>query len=308
MRLPVCSQPVLIHFGVEALAAEWERAVVCVGTFDGVHLGHQQVIRTAVAAAKSEELPCVLVTFDRHPAATLAPERCPPALATLDENLDIFSQCGVSVAAILSFDRKLANTSAEQFLQHILVGKLKASWAVVGHDFAFGKDRVGTPAWLSDRLPTFVVPPFEIEGVRVSSRSIREMIAQGEVEHAAKLLGRWYGLGGVVVGGKRLGRELGYPTINLGRSMTTVLPADGVYAGVCETPHGVYRMAASIGLRPAVGGGERVAEAFLIDYPGHALYGASVRLLFEKRLREERDFPSLEALKEQMALDVRRAK
>jgi riboflavin kinase/FMN adenylyltransferase len=296
-----------VHFGVDMLEPEWSGAVLCIGTFDGVHLGHQAVIRRAVEVGASEGLPVVLLTFDRHPAHVLAPERCPKAVASLDENLTQFSRIGVQVALVLAFTRELSQTSADEFFQLVMVDHVRAKKIVVGHDFAFGKDRQGTPEWLAERIDTEVVPPFMLEGSRVSSSAVRSEVAQGRVEHAGVLLGRPFAIAGVVVSGQRLGRELGYPTINLARSFDQVTPADGVYSGFCQTPHGTYRAAVSIGMRPAVAGTHRTIEAYLIDYPGNDLYGKGVSLSLEKRLREERDFDSLEALKEQIAKDVAQA-
>lgn len=296
-----------VHFGLELLHAEWPRAITCVGTFDGVHLGHQAVIGEAVRHATKGELPCCLVTFDRHPAHILAPDRCPPAISSLSANLTHFRELGVSVAVILAFDTALSRTPAQEFLDHILVGKLRTGELIVGHDFALGHGREGTPDWLARHLPTHVVPPFEMDGRRVSSSDIRRAIQEGRMEDAAKWLGRPFEIEGVVVGGQRLGRELGFPTANLARSFEQVVPADGVYACWSESSRGRFRAAVSIGARPAVGGKTRTIEAYLLDYPGESLYGRTIRLEFVSRLREERDFASLDLLKAQISLDVTEA-
>jgi riboflavin kinase / FMN adenylyltransferase len=293
-----------VHFGLDSFQAEWPACVACIGTFDGVHLGHQAVIGEAVSQAKPLELPCVLITFDRHPAALLHPESCPLAVAPLNVNLREFEKLGVAVAVILAFDRPLSETSADTFLREILKERLFAQKLVVGHDFAFGKDRQGTPEWLSSRIYTVVVPPFVLEGKRVSSSVIRTAISEGRVEEVATLLGRPFEITGVVVAGQKLGRTLGYPTANLARSTKTALPENGIYAGKCDTPFGSFPAAISIGIRPAVGGGKRTVEAYLLNYPGHSLYGCSISIAFERRLREERDFPSIDALKAQIGLDV----
>jgi len=293
-----------VHLGIDVLHAEWERAVVCVGAFDGVHLGHEAVIRTAVQSARAQELPCVLVTFDRHPAAILAPDRNPKHLAPLQENLAQFERLGVSVTLVLPFDAALSRMSADRFLHDFLFQAVKAGEIVVGHDFAMGNGREGNTEWLASRVPTVVVPPFEIGGQRVSSSAIRSAVQGGDVALAAKLLGRPYVLTGVIVGGQKLGRQLGFPTANLARSIDQVVPEDGVYAGWFESATGRYRAATSIGTRPAVGGGARTIESYLLDYPGDSLYGLSCRVDFENRLREERNFPSLESLVEQINRDV----
>jgi riboflavin kinase/FMN adenylyltransferase len=297
-----------VHFGTELLHAEWSSAVACVGTFDGVHLGHQTLIREAVAKAKGLELPTIVVTFDRHPAAVLAPERAPKAIASIEENLAQFQKLGVAVAVILPFDAALSRMSADKFLNDVLRRDMRASEIVVGHDFAMGNGREGTTSWLQARIPTDVIPPFEVDGARVSSSAIREAVVAGHMDVAAKLLGRGFVVSGVVVSGERLGRQLGFPTANLARSFDQVMPADGVYAGEMETPYGVFRAAASIGCRPAVGGVSRTIEAYLLDYPGQSLYGCHVRLRLDAWLRAESDFPSLDALVKQIEQDVQQVR
>ena len=293
-----------VVFGLGALCAEWPRAVVCVGTFDGVHLGHRTVIREAARQAREAELPLVLATFDRHPAATLAPERCPKTLAPLEENLREFRRLGVAVSVVLPFDAETATMSAEGFLENVIRRALRADRLVVGHDFAMGRSRAGTVEWLAGQLPTTVVPPFEIEGVRVSSSVIRKAVETGDVTRANALLGRPFALCGVIVGGQKLGRTLGFPTANLARAVDGVLPADGVYAALFHTSEGRYPAALAIGTRPAVGGGPRSVETHLLDYGGGSLYGTSCRIEVVAHLRDEWDFPSLPDLVAQMEKDV----
>ena len=294
-----------VHFGVEPMHPEWPSAIVCIGTFDGVHLGHQAVIRRAVTLAAERELPCVVVTFDRHPSAILAPDRKPPALASLEENLAEFADLGAAATVILSFKKSLSETSASEFLQHILRGSLKASCLVVGHDFALGRGREGSGEWLAQHIETIIVPPVELNGTRVSSSDVRRAVLSGNVQTARTLLGRPFSLQGVVVGGQKLGRNLGYPTVNLARSFDQALPVDGVYAGACRTPHGLFRAAISIGTRPTVEeAGKRLIEAFLLEYSGQALYGRDVTLRFFDRLRGQERYESFEALTAQIELDV----
>jgi riboflavin kinase/FMN adenylyltransferase len=281
----------LIHFGADTFEPVWPRCLVCIGTFDGVHLGHQQVIGTAVSLALERESPSVLVTFDRHPAEVVAPDRRPLNVASLCQNLRSIERLGMSVSVVLHFDRNLASMSPQEFFDEVLVGRLRADLAVVGHDFAFGKDRAGSLDWLGKHMQTVVVPPFELEGHRVSSREIRELIRTGEVAHAAKLLGRRFAVEGVVTCGDRVGRTLGYPTANL---------------GVCRTVRGSFKAAISVGVRPTVGEGARRAEAFLLDYPGDSLYGTAVTFEFAERLRDEERYSDLESLKAQIARDVQR--
>jgi len=293
-----------VHFGLGALRPEWPASVVAIGTFDGVHLGHQAVIRTAVSQAAAQEIPAIVLTFDRHPASVLAPDRCPRALAALETNLAEFASLGVAATVVLAFDDALSQTPAEAFFREILQNGLRASGFVVGHDFAFGQHRQGTADWLAERLPTEIVPPLTIDGVRVSSSRIRSAIEQGQMVEATRWLGRPFSIHGVVIGGQKLGRTIGYPTVNLARSFDQVLPPDGVYATTARGLFGSYRAALSIGTRPAVGGRDRTIEAYLIDYPGDALYGQTVTLDLHHFLRAEANFPSLQHLTDQIARDV----
>lgn len=294
----------IVHFGCDQLDAGWDGATVCIGVFDGVHRGHQEVIRTAVKVAESHEEPCVLVTFDRHPASIVAPERVPLPLASLAQNLDRFAQLGVAVTVVLPFDESTASTPAADFLEHVLKERLKARRLVVGHDFALGKDREGTGEWLSAHIETQIVPAFEHGGHRVSSSEIRRLVQSGSVERAASFLGRAFSIRGVVVSGQKLGRSLGYPTVNLACSSKQCLPVDGVYGGWCDTSEGKFAAAAAIGFRPTVGGSHRTIEAFLLDYQGKSLYGSCVELGFAFRIRDEMAFEEIEQLKSAMAEDV----
>jgi riboflavin kinase/FMN adenylyltransferase len=278
---------------------------VCIGVFDGVHVGHQEVLRSAVADARSASRPAVLVTFDRHPARVLRPGAAPPMVATLGQNLRAFERCGIDVALVLAFDAALAATPAQAFFDAVLRGLLRAESVVVGHDFAFGHSREGTPDWLEARIATTVVPPLLQGGVRVSSTQIRTAVASGDVEAAARMLGHPYALVGCVVQGLRLGRTLGYPTANVEPIARQVLPGEGVYAGRANTPSGSYLTAVSVGARPTVAGAGHATEAYLLDYPGQSLYGRIVELELWERIRGQARFDDLDALRKQMAEDVR---
>ncbi len=293
-----------VHFGVELLNPEWENAVVCIGTFDGVHLGHQRVVARAVERAKELEVPVIIVTFDRHPAAILNPSKAPKAIASLKMNLEQLQIHGVGLTVVVAFNAWLSRMSAEEFFQSILVEKLKASCVVVGHDFAMGNGREGNTEWLSQRIETIIVPPFEVNNLRVSSSVIREAITTGNLELANSQLGRGFEVQGFVIHGQKLGRMLGFPTANIARSFDQIMPSDGVYASWFFVNGKQFKCAAAIGTRPAVGGTERTIEAYLLDYPGESLYGQHIRLRLEKYLRPEANFPSIEDLKKQMSKDV----
>lgn len=293
-----------VHFGIELLKPEWTQSIVCIGTFDGVHLGHQAVIQSAVAKAQRAELPTIVVTFDRHPSVVLNPSKAPKAIASLKMNLEQFQSLGVGLTVVLPFNAWLSRMSAEEFFRTILTEKLRASSVVVGHDFAMGNGREGSTEWLAERIETEVVPAFEVQGERVSSSLIRKAVNSGDLDKTNAMLGRAFEIQGFVDHGQKLGRTLGFPTANIARSFDQVLPADGVYAATIHFDGECHKCALAIGTRPAVGGGPRSIEGYLLDYNGGSLYGKHVRLRLHHYLRPELNFPSLDALKEQMTADV----
>lgn len=294
----------LVHFGIENIHAEWQSATVVVGTFDGVHLGHRALIARTTEEARRREQPAVVVTFDRHPATVLAPDRVPPQIGTLEQNVINMREAGASACVILPFDAILSRMPALRFYEDILLGCLRANQIVVGHDFAFGNGREGTATWLRERIETVVFPAFEVDGQRVSSSLVRKLVAAGEVGEVQRYLGRPFALAGVVVAGHKRGRDLGYPTLNLARSTAGLIPAEGVYAGDCRTPLGVYRAAISVGRNETFDDERLTVESYLLDYPGESLYGAPVEVRFHKRLRGQERFASVDDLKQQMARDV----
>lgn len=294
----------LVHFGLESVKAEWAESVVCIGTFDGVHRGHHELVKTVVELGREMEVPSLVLTFDRHPAAVLAPDRVPARVASLPQILRVFEESGVSGVVVLPFDKELAATNASEFFDWILVGGLKAKKLVVGHDFALGRGREGTAEWLGERMETSVVQPVSYEGVRVSSSQIRALVRDGKVREAGKRLKRPFAYEGVVVGGQKLGRELGFPTVNLAGSCGQVVPGDGVYAGWANTVAGRFRAAISVGMRPTVEGAGRSMEAYLLDFPGDNLYSTALELEFWDYVRGEEKFGGLDELKLQMGRDV----
>ena len=281
-----------VHFGVELLKPEWEQAVVCIGTFDGVHRGHRQVIGAAVDRARQLEVPVIVVTFDRHPLAVLNPSKAPKAIASLKMNLEQLQALGVG------------RMSAQEFLDTILFEKLRASCVVVGHDFAMGNGREGNTDWLQQHIETIVVPPYEVDGVRVSSSIIRDLVGKGEIEVANRYMGRGFEVQGFVEHGQKLGRTLGFPTANIARSFDQVMPKDGVYATWFFVDGKKFKAALAVGTRPAVGGHGRTIEAYLLDYPGESLYGQHIRLRLEGFLRSEENFSNLDEMIGQMGRDV----
>ncbi len=285
-------------------------SVVTIGSFDGVHRGHQAIIRRAVQRARETGIPAVAVTFDRHPQEAIQPDNSPLYLTTLTTRLRLLMDTGLHDVLVLRFDRTFANLHAEEFVQFILRERLNARHIVVGADFRFGHQREGSVTTLQKAQERFgftveAVQDVLYRGERISSSRIRQAVLNGEVGEASAMLGRAYILEGVVVRGQRLGRKLGYPTVNLSLCTRQVVPRDGIYAGRLWHPRtgAVYTAAISIGVRPTVDGKTRTIEAYLLDFSG-SLYGEEVHLAFFHRLRDERRFESLDALKAQMARDV----
>jgi riboflavin kinase/FMN adenylyltransferase len=268
-----------------------------VGTFDGVHLGHREVIRGSDT----------VLTFEPHPLAVIAPEAAPPLLTTLERKAELLEGIGVDELVVIPFDKDFAAHTAQEFIDEVLVGKLGATHVSVGENFRFGHKAQGDTAMLEadGRFETRVAPLVEIDGEVVSSSHIRGLVLGGAVMYADRLLGAPFVVQGEVVHGDKRGRELGFPTANLVPRSGYVTPGHGVYA--CRTGDG-HLAAVNVGVRPmfVTGRGELI-EAYVLDFDGD-LYGTELRLEFLKRLRGEKRFASVDALVEQMHLDVEQAR
>ena len=265
---------------------------VAVGTFDGVHLGHREVIRGADT----------VLTFDPHPATVVHPGSAPKLLTSLARKAELIAGLGVRELVIIPFDPAFASRSAQDFVDDVLVGRLGATHVRVGENFRFGHHAQGTPELLArdERFATTIVRLLEVSGEVVSSSRIRALLAAGDVAAAAALLGAPFAVAGEVVHGDKRGRELGYPTANLVPDPAYAIPGHGVYATLANG----IPAATNIGVRPTfVTGRGELIEAFLIDWSGD-LYGTRLELTFVERLRGERRFDSVEELVEQMARDV----
>ncbi|GAA6737005.1 riboflavin biosynthesis protein RibF [Thermus oshimai] len=275
--------------------------MVAVGSFDGVHLGHQHLLHRAKEEAQARHLPLLVYTFD---PPTKVFTRGEGFLMDLEEKVEALRALGVEMILAVPFNAEFARRSAEAFLEDLRA--LGAEAVYVGEDFRFGKGRAGTPEALKQVAPVRVVPLLELGGEAVKSSRIRALLQEGRVEEARHLLGRPYSAYGVVVEGDRLGQKLGFPTANLAVHPLKVLPP-GVYAVEAEGPFGRRKGVANVGTRPTLEGKERRLEVHLLGFMG-ALYGAELKVVFLKRLREERRFESLEALKEQIAKDIQAAR
>jgi riboflavin kinase/FMN adenylyltransferase len=287
--------------------------VVAVGNFDGVHLGHRALVETARREAAARAAACVALTFDPHPARVLAADRAPRALMTARQKAEWLERLGVDVWAVLPFTAHVASQAPGTFVEVVLGGALAARAVVVGEDFRFGAGRAGdVPALraLGERLGFAVValPAVRQGGAPVSSTRIREALQAGEVEDAADLLGRPYEVDGVVVPGDARGRTLGFPTANIAVE-NEIVPKEGVYAVVvegAEAPGGTAGVA-NLGRRPTFGGGAPILEVHLLDFRGE-LYGRSLRVSFQTRLRDEVRFEGVNALKAQITKDIQDAR
>jgi riboflavin kinase / FMN adenylyltransferase len=274
---------------------------VAIGTFDGVHLGHREVISGAET----------VVTFDPHPQSVVAPGSQPKLLTTLDRKAELIATLGVEELVVIPFDGDFAARSAEDFVEHVLVERVQATSVSVGENFRFGHKARGDAALLqaNDRFNTRVVPLLEVDGEVVSSSHIRGLVSGGAVQYADQLLGAPFAVDGEVQHGDKRGRTLGFPTANLVPRPGYVVPGHGVYACRVQLPDGtVVPAATNVGVRPqfVTGRGELI-EAFLIDWEGD-LYGQRIRVEFLRRLRGERRFESVDALVEQMGRDVDEAR
>lgn len=287
-------------------------AVVTVGSFDGVHLGHQAVLREVARRAHAAGRASVLVTFEPHPLAVINPAAAPPLLTTAPERREILAQLPLDYGLFLRFDRRLASRSPEEFVREVLLDRCRMRELVFGYDHGFGRGRSGdveTLRRLGVELGFAVdaVAPVDVAGEPVSSGRIRRAVAGGDLATAARLLGRPYTVSGRVTTGERRGRLLGVPTINLGDvPPTKLLPPDGVYAVWVEWRGGRAGGMMNQGPKPTFQDGRRTLEAHLFGFEGD-LYGEWVRIEWVERLRDVRRFAGVEQLQEQLERDRARA-
>ena len=307
--------------GLEATPGDLGRTVVTVGMYDGVHRGHQALIGAAVERAREQGRPCLLLTFDPHPAEVIRPGSHPAILTSLDRKAELVAGLGVDAMCVLPFTPEFMRLSPESFTHTVLVEQLHAAHVVVGENFTYGHRAAGTVDSLTVEGRRF---GFGVEGVplaqladghvTISSTYVRACVAAGDMESAAAALGRPHRVDGIVVRGDRRGRELGYPTANVETPPFTAIPADGVYAGHLvlrdpRTGRSRARLAAamSVGTNPTFQGSRRTVEAFVLDWDGD-LYGEHVGVEFAARLRPMRAFAAADELVAAMADDVERTR
>jgi len=290
------------HFGTNG-----KPAVVTIGNFDGVHLGHRKILGdTRELAARTQAL-AVVLTFYPHPARVLRPAQAPLLLMTLDQRLDAIEKMGLDAALVLPFDEALAKMSAEEFVRKVLKETLQASAVVIGNNFRFGRGQQGDGKLLAlmglDVHPT---APVEVAGVAVSSSAIRLAASEGRMEDAARMLGRPFSLAGEIVAGTGQGRKLVVPTLNLS-TRQELLPKLGVYATETIVGGETYRSATNVGTRPTFDGQRLAIESHLLDFSANLTSG-EMEVRFLKRLRDEQKFPSAESLRLQVLDDITQAR
>jgi len=305
--------------GNEAARARFEKAVVTVGNFDGVHIGHAAILGTVVDRAGLLGAEAVALTFDPHPRKVLQPEAAPAMLTSLEQKLELFEAAGLDAVVVEPFTLEFSRTAPESFIRERLHEQLRPLEVYVGYDFHFGRDRLGSMRLLTEMGPLLgfavtIIPEVRVAAGDVNSSRIRACLAEGEIEAVSALLGRSYSVRGEVVVGDQRGREIGFPTANLA-SENELLPAAGVYAGELllldsSPPETGVRLpvVTNVGRRPTFPEARGLlAEAHVIDWEGD-LYGRRVELSFRQRLRGERKFDGVDALRDQIARDVAAAR
>ncbi|GGT50194.1 bifunctional riboflavin kinase/FAD synthetase [Streptomyces purpureus] len=303
--------------GLEDIPQDWGRSVVTIGSYDGVHRGHQLIIGRAVERAHELGVPSVVVTFDPHPSEVVRPGSHPPLLAPHSRRCELMAELGVDAVLVLPFTQEFSQLSPADFIVKVLVDKLHARAVIEGPNFRFGHRAAGTVAFLTEMGATY---DYEVEvidlslsgsaggGQPFSSTLTRRLVAEGDVEGAAEILGRPHRVEGVVVRGAQRGRELGFPTANVETLPHTAIPADGVYAGWLTADGERMPAAISVGTNPQFDGTERTVEAYAIDRVGLDLYGMHVAVDFLAYVRGMEKFESIEALLEAIAADVKRCR
>jgi riboflavin kinase/FMN adenylyltransferase len=295
---------------LEALARH-RYPVTAIGNFDGVHLGHRAILKAAIDHARAAGGTAFALTFDPLPAKLLAPDRAPRLILAPEDKLELLGLSGIDGVIVLNFTLDLSMLSPRDFARDYLRGKIGAREVVVGHNVSFGHNRAGNAALMVELgremgFDTTVVGPVKIGGIKVSSTKVRELIVAGDLRGAAGLLGRWHSLSGRVVRGSERGRTIGFPTANLDCE-TECIPPDGVYAARVILSDGAHPSIANIGMRPTFSENTRAIEAHIFDFAGD-LYGTRIKLELIERIRSERKFDTPDALKAQIALDVRKVR
>ena len=285
------------------------KKVIAIGIFDGVHAGHQQIIATA-----KHQGDITVMTFDPHPTSVIAPERTPTQLVNIKDRIELLKQAGATAVEVVNFNKDFSQLSPDQFIEDVLIGRFSAEHVVIGENFNFGFKAQGTPKYLTEVGPKYgfgvsIVKLHEDRGSTISSSRIRNLIIDGQIERANELLTRNFYLKGPVVHGEKRGREIGYPTANIGLNSLATIPADGVYAGWLNVGEDRWAAAISIGTNPTFPGVRgRQVEAYALDQVGLDLYDQEAKIEFGYRLRDTLKFDGLPPLLEQMKKDCDQAR
>ena len=285
------------------------KKVVAIGIFDGVHAGHQQIIATA-----KHQGDVTVMTFDPHPTSVFAPERTPTQLVNIKDRIELLKKAGAIAVDVVTFNKEFSQLSPDQFIEDILIGRFSAEHVVIGENFNFGHKAQGTPKYLTEVGPKYgfgvsIVKLQEDRGSSISSSRIRNLVIDGQIERANELLTRNFYLKGPVIHGEKRGREIGYPTANIGLTPLATIPADGVYAGWLSVGENRWAAAISIGTNPTFPGVRgRQVEAYALDQVGLDLYDQEGKIEFGYRLRDTLKFDGLAPLLEQMKKDCDQAR
>jgi riboflavin kinase/FMN adenylyltransferase len=287
------------------------RGWLTIGSFDGVHRGHVKVVRRLLQLARRQGAPTTVMTFDPHPRCVLAPDTCPLSLTTVDEKAVILADLGVDHLVVMPFTHKLSQLTATEFMDKT-TASLPLLGLVIGYDFALGHQRRGDRAFLEHYgehhgCAVEVITQHSAEGHVISSSRIRELLQEGQVAHAARLLGRHYSISSFVEHGAGRGSRIGFPTANLAITPNKLVPKNGVYAVWVDIAGRTYPGALNAGYRPTFGENRLTVEAFVFDFEGD-IYNQDVRVRFVQRIRDEKRFESPDALVKQIGKDVARAR
>jgi len=285
------------------------KVCLAIGFFDGVHLGHQQIIRQTITDARQHDAIALVLTFDRHPNAVVAPKYVPPLIYPLSQKLKVIESLGADTLLLIRFDEKFSRQTGEEFIRRLARDLGEIQSLCVGMDFVFGRQRSGDVALLKELggetgFTVHGLAAVSLDGRVVSSTRIREAIRTGELDAASQMLGRPYAISGRVAKGNHVGRQLGFPTANLDVP-GLILPPNGVYAGLTKVKKKSYRVALNIGLRPTMASAARQlrVEAHLLDFSGN-LYGEELTVEMGAKLREEKKFASSAELQRQIGRDI----
>ena len=298
--------------GLHNLRSEHRGCAATIGSFDGLHLGHQAVLTQLAAQGRERRLPVTLITFEPQPREYFMPQEAPPRLTRFREKLEVLQHCGVDRVVCLRFNAWLASLTADEFIQRIMLDGLAVKYLVVGDEFRFGKGRIGDYALLEQAgkthgFPVATMPTFNIGNHRVSSTRIRVALSKGDFNSAEALLGRPYWMSGRVAHGDKRGRTIGFPTANIFMHRNAA-PLDGVFAvEMCGIDDRPIAGVANVGTRPTVDGSRALLEVHLFDFD-RDIYGRHVQVSFLKKLRPERKFESFELLKRQIERDAEQAR